>query len=145
MTITPSLNKKSKWVDPIVVVIPSLRIGHFRVAFASVSKQVLVHNLPYGNEFFYLQDNERARKKLTSIWKVVYQDSFWNRGKIQLRNGLLNWLSRPISWEAGLLDTLSLTARVSFKSSRQLCDDTPLKWKLLSGTFIYAVQLLALP
>ena len=54
--------------------------------FPSVSKRVLVHNFSYENEV-YLHFQRLAN--LISIWKGVHQDSFWNRGKRQLGNGLL--------------------------------------------------------
>ena len=49
--------------------------------------------------------------KLLSIWKVVHEDSFWNRGKKQLGNGLLTVEKpRQLQWP--------ITANVNNKTNQ---------------------------
>ena len=66
----------------------NLPIGHFRVAFylcfkMSLGAQPFIWKCIFSFTFIVLEIN------LISIWKVVHQDSFWNRGRRQLGNGLL--------------------------------------------------------
>ena len=48
-----------------------------------------MYNLSYENVSLINARQWTCKLKLISIWKVVHHDSFWNRGKRQLGNGLL--------------------------------------------------------
>ena len=63
-------------------------IDHFRVVFASVSKQFFLRNYSRKNVF---PPNRciLMQMKLIFVWKVLQGDSFWNRGT----NKLGNWHS----------------------------------------------------
>ena len=63
-----------------------LAIGHFRVAFCLFQNESKC-------EIFHMKMSMICIRmdlwvKLISIWKVSHLDSFWNRGKRQLGNGL---------------------------------------------------------
>ena len=59
------------------------------LARASVSKRVLMQNLSYENEHDLHEISTCSETH--QLWMVSHQDSFWHRGKRQLRNG---WLGK---------------------------------------------------
>jgi len=53
----------------------------------------------------------KVQKKLTSIWKVVHPDLFWNRGNKKLGNGLLvhQWKQ---NWTGNNLKSMQSTGTI---------------------------------
>ena len=63
-------------------------IGHFRDSFYLCFKTSLAAQPFIWKWVLHL--SVVFQIKLISIWKVVHQDSFWDRGKRQLRNGVFH-------------------------------------------------------
>ena len=76
-------------------------LGHFRDAFyLRVQIGIYVRNQSYENvsptppyNFIFMQI------KLISLWKALPEDSFWNRGKMQLGSHLLQPIRQSVSQE----------------------------------------------
>ena len=71
-----------------------LWIGHFRISLNLFLKTSLGAHLSYEQKtrFIHLQI------KLIFIWMVVHQASLWQKGLVELWNGLLRCISFPVNF-----------------------------------------------
>ena len=74
----------------------SLSISHFRIAFYFCLKTSLSALSTFYMEMCLICKKTNVKVELTSIWKLVHQDLFWNRETRKLRIGLLHFFSMMI-------------------------------------------------